>query len=116
MKTTTIIPNVLPSQNDRTGYKKYTILNIKGTYYNHAVFSVLKGESARQVFQGPLVEGPWASTFGLCSMLVAHDNSAELAEEASRTIEVQSGDIIKVEGTFYEVEVYRREYIRLIKR
>ena len=114
--TTTIIPTVLPHDNDRTGYNKYTILNIKGTYYNHAVCSVRKGESARKVFQGDLVEGPWASSFGLSTSIVAHDNSDELADEDSRTIEVQTGDIIKVDGTFYEVQVYRREYIRLIKR
>ena len=114
MNNTKEISNVLPYDNDRTGYKKETILKIKGTYHKLAVCSVREGEEGRRVFKGPLVEGPWASTFGLSTSIVSHDNSAELDDEASRTIEVESGDLIEVDGTVYEVSVYRKEYIKLI--
>jgi hypothetical protein len=92
----------------------YTILRIAGTYHRLAICEVAEGESGRQEMHGPLVEGPWAATFGLCSVITSYDRSEEIADEESRTIDVQDRDMISISGNVYRIEVYRREFIRLV--
>ncbi len=92
----------------------YTILVINGRH-NHAVGCIKAGDSARKVCGGPLVPGPWAYTFGLGACLTAdyEGKAEELAREAQRTIDIESGDLIRVDGNVYRVEIFRREYIKL---
>ena len=115
MKTTNNAPTITTKQSFIGGYGDNTILRIKGTYYRHMVGCCKRGESARKEYQGALIEGPWAYTFGLCAMITSHDRSDEIANEEKRTIEVETGNQVIVDEVLYEVVVNRREYINLVK-
>jgi len=61
------------------------------------VGAIPAGESARQVFQGPLVEGPWAYTYPLGTMIAAEPIAPQ------PTIDVAIGDLIEVDGVTYRL-------------
>ena len=116
MKTNSISAPEIAPYDSANNYKGHTILNIKGTYYNLAVSYVPPGEEGRKVHGGPMVPGPWAKTFGLCSVI--HNGSSEskaneAKNKAARTVEVSDGDEISIDGNRYSVKVFRREYIAL---
>jgi len=62
------------------------------------VGAIPAGESGRKVFQGPLVEGPWAYTYPLGTMITAHPQP-----ERAPVIDVAIGDLIEVDGVTYRL-------------
>jgi hypothetical protein len=90
-----------------------TILRISGTEERAMISEVLEGDAGRKVFGGPLISGPWCSTFKLGAVLVSHDNSAELSEERARTVSVADGDLVKVSEHVYTVRIVRGQWIEL---
>ena len=112
MTTTEIIPSL---SYEVGGHDGHTILRIKGTYHRLAPVEIKEGEEGRKVMHGPMVAGPWATTFGLSSVITDYDRSAEIADEKRRTVEVETGSLISLSGVVYRVEVFRKEYIRLIR-
>lgn len=70
-----------------------------------------EGASGRKVYQGPEVAGPWAFTFGLCTVIDNHP--ARRAAERDADVLVQDGTALEIDGTVYTVRVVRREFIEL---
>lgn len=93
---------------DRSGEPRHDQdLRIKDTYYRLGVGFVAEGDEGRKEMHGPMVPGPWAYTYGLCSVI------SNTPTERNPEIVVQNGDHLIVDGFEYVIEVYRREYIRL---
>lgn len=82
-------------------------LQIAGTYYRHKVGVVARGDEGRKVDQGPIVPGPWAYAFGLCTVLSASPI------ERDPIIDVEDGDYLSVDGDEYRVRVIRGQWIEL---
>ena len=82
-------------------------LKIEGTLTRVAISYVGTGFEGRQESGEPMVPGPWASTFGLGSMLTA----GRVAREPEIT--VADGDVLSIDGVDFRVRVYRREYVAL---
>ena len=83
-----------------------TILASNNGRYRFNVGHVPKGEVGRKVTQGPLVPGPWAYAFGLCTFISDSGSSGdeiEQAKNAGRYLEVDHGDLIEVAGNTYKV-------------
>lgn len=75
--------------------------------------------SGRQVTGGPLVPGPWAFAFGLCSVIDNHGGSArEAAEKRAAGTEhvVDFGDELVIDGHAYTVEriPWSSEHVKLV--
>lgn len=109
--TTQTIPVVIPKQ---------TRLIVAGISHGSGfqVGYVPAGESARKVYQGPLVPGPWAYAYPLCSVISTDGGtSAEMAREkaAGLLLHVALGDRIEVEGLAYAVKATDRYNIELIQ-
>lgn len=86
------------------------------------VGAVPSGQSARQVDRGPLVEGPWAYTFPLCTVIAADPDQGTFGDmrrlrEAGKVHEVQDGDRVTIDGVVYEVgpDPRNRQYPILIR-
>lgn len=76
------------------------------------VGAIPEGAAARKVYQGPLIAGPWAFTFGLAVVI---DNYPERrAAERAKDFEVDEGSLVEIEYKVYQVKVVRREYINLV--
>lgn len=72
--------------------------------------------AGRIVFQGPMVQGPYASLFGLCSVIDNHGGTGREmrdAEAAGQLFRVEPGDTIVLEGVRYTVSVCPRGYPEL---
>ena len=73
---------------------------------------VIEGHEGRQVCQGPMVPGPWASTFGLCTVICS-DTCQNTGAVSARAIEagteeiVEDGDLVRMDGTVYEIGLKR---------
>jgi len=80
----------------------------------YGVVVIPAGSSARQVQGGPLVPGPWAATFGLCTVIDnAGGTGAEVARETARgdAIRVAAGDTVRLtDAVTVRVTIGRREY------
>lgn len=63
-------------------------------------------EAGRQVHSGPDVPGPWASTFGIASVISAHPIPP------TPTVEVADGDRVEIEGVVFEVGPPRNRFDR----
>lgn len=108
------VPTCVPYADATKG--SHTILRIKGTFHRLAICFTPAGEFSRREFQGPVLEGPYASTFGLSTTI--HNGSreqklVERAKEDARTVEVETGDLLRIDGITYGVRVYRNEFINL---
>lgn len=89
-------------------------LLIAGTYTRVAICLTLEGEEARQDCGGEMIPGPWAATYGLCSIIA----SSRIAHKPK--IEVADGDVICIPHshgesayTYYRVRIFRRQYVAL---
>jgi hypothetical protein len=89
------------------------------------VGGIPKGQTGRKISQGPLVPGPWAFTFGLCTVIDNYGGTGaeiERNEKANREHAVLDGDIVVFDGRKYTVALTdgfgqkcgRCDYIRLI--
>lgn len=85
-----------------------------GTYFKRfGVLAVPRGQEGRRVMDGPMVPGPWADTFGLCTVI---DNFPEKrAAERATDIVVTDGRLIEIDRVTYRAKVYDREYINLVE-
>lgn len=105
---------------DGKGHKLKTdhILTLPG-YRQLGLFAIPRHAEARQEFQGPMVSGPWAGTYGKCAVVTSDKNSGTKHETDRLRAEgkvhaVESGDFLVMDGVCYRVEVERRQYINLI--
>ncbi len=87
---------------------------IAGTYHRVGLCLTLEGEEARQDCGGEMIPGPWAATYGLCSVIAA----SRIARKP--TVEIADGDVIAIPHkhgesayTYYRVRIFRREYVAL---
>jgi hypothetical protein len=89
---------------DRYGRRTIVnVLRVKGTRYRHGVG----------------LEGGVPFAYGLCTVMAANPGAGtgaevERNEAADVEHEVETGDLVRIEGVTYEVDVYRREYVRLV--
>ena len=98
--------------------KTYHTLQLKNTRHRFGIGCVQRGEEARREFQGPMVPGPWAYTYGLCTVIdnyggTGRESAEKLAEGTEHIVE--DGNLLEIDDVVYEVNVYRREYIRLVE-
>ena len=84
-------------------------LQLSGTYCRFGIVFVAEGQAACQTDGGPRIVGPWAQTFGLCTTIA----SSRVARKPS--IEVESGDVLSINGIDFRVRAYRRDYLALDK-
>lgn len=107
-KSQAIAKSVIPyiwNETDET----HTILSIKNRYEKFAVYYIPQGEKTNVIGDGGRsVErwGPFSAAFQLCSEIVGHDNSAQLESEKRRTIVVEDGTLLEVQGKLCKVELY----------
>ncbi len=86
---------------------------------NYAGFSVCycpKGSSARRVYKGPLVPGPFCDTFACASVMDNHGGTgAELAREdaAGNLLNLQMGDLVRVGDEIYSIHPDNNNNIKL---
>ena len=69
--------------------------------------------TGRIVFQGPKVQGPHASLFGLATVIAGGNGTKadqENAEAAGLLFRVNPGDVLDIDGTCYTVSLCRRRY------
>lgn len=89
----------------------------RGDYHiRFGVVATLEGGASRRVTEGPLVPGPHAATFGLCSVIDNHGGTGRDIDEAKTAglwVEVAEGDVLDIEGTLYRIRIVRREYLAL---
>lgn len=85
-----------------------TMMSLKGTYRRYHAREIPAGEEARQVSGGPMVPGPWAYTYGLCSVISTNGGTADDIREAKAKglwIEIQHGDLLRFpSGNTYRVD------------
>jgi len=93
--------------NDKARPFDYTRVKVAGYSVSaFAVGCVREGESGRQEHQGPLVPGPWAYAFPLCSVIDNYGGTgAEIAREraAGNVIDAKLGDVLVVDGRGYVI-------------
>lgn len=76
--------------------------------FRHKVGWVARGESGRKVCHGPMVPGPWAYAYGLCTVI---DNSGGTGAESARLREagmefdVDVGTLLEIDDTVYAVGI-----------
>jgi hypothetical protein len=121
MTTTHQIPTTLVDKYNTGKFEVQTdhIFRIDGRY-RLGIGGVARGDEGRQVTHGPLVPGPWAYAYGLCTVMCSepeHGTYGEMKrlEAANKVHDVASGDHAVIDDVEYEIEVYRRQYIRLTK-
>lgn len=81
-----------------------------------AVLAMPRGQEARREFDGAMIPGPWADTFGKCTVIDNHGGTGvEMArlDEAGKVHHVQTGDLLSIDGNTYRVRVFGRDHIRL---
>jgi len=95
-------------------------LIVEGYSTHFCVGVVPEGEEGRKVYQGPLVPGPWAFAFGLCTVIDARGGTAREVERQrseGRLVEARVGDIIVADGHKYRIAHHdqrKRHHIDLI--
>lgn len=93
-------------------------LCLEGTYHRFGIGGIPEGNEGRQVYQGPLVPGPWCFAFGLCSVICDNPKLGTGAQLERKTADgsahtVRDGSVLEICGNLYRVRVFRREYIAL---
>jgi len=102
-----------------TGTKVATTLRLRGTFHRFGLGFVAEGDEGRQEMHGPLVPGPWAYAFGLCTVIDNYGGTGREAaerEEAGLEHEVSAGDVVVVGGHRYTVRIERGQYLYLDAR
>ena len=87
-----------------------TILKIAESNGRFCAGFVPKGESGIRYDYGAKVPGPWAYTFELATFITNDPievKNKKRAEELARTVVVENGDLVRVDGNVYEVEILR---------
>lgn len=72
-----------------------------------------QGCEERQVIQGPMVPGPWAYCYGLCTVIDNHGGTGSemrSLEERGLVHHIERDDIVVVDGTRHLVEATRNGY------
>lgn len=76
------------------------------------VGAIPRGESGRKVSFGPEEPGPWAFTYGLCTVI---DNYPDRRKaEYDQDVLVSEGSFLWIDACVYKVEIERKQYINLI--
>lgn len=91
-------------------------LVVNGERYGVGV--VPRGQWARKVYQGPLVEGPWGFTYKQSTVIAASyemSTAGQMERDAAKGLVIlhQPGDTIEMDGTEYRLIIDRRGYIEL---
>ena len=71
---------------------------------------VPEGDEGRKFMHGPMVPGPWAYAFGLCSVIDNHGGTgAERARnlKAKTEFDVAEGDKVEIDGVLFTVAIRR---------
>jgi hypothetical protein len=129
MKQTFNIPVTELAYSGTTAKSNHVLVQPTGKRFG--IGGVPRGQSGRKVFQGPLVEGPWAFAFGLCSVIAANPERGTWGEirrnkEAGIEHDVHEGDELVFDGVRYRIEFTdgfgmktgnqrRDEFIQLVK-
>ena len=106
-------PIVIPMVRDDDTLRTDHVLAVDsghGFFWRHAVGAVPRGAEARRVFQGPMVPGPWAYTFGKCQVIDNYGGSgAEAARNREAGIEhtITEGQRVVIDGVVYRVRFHR---------
>ena len=96
---------VIPREIDNYTTAPTTLATAGGRYRFH-VGHVREGEEGRKVHGGPMVPGPWAYAFGLCTVIDNHGGTGRDIEEAKASglwLDVEEGDEIEVGGHTYRI-------------
>lgn len=99
-------PQYLRFTSDAKGRVQNVELRVNGRWH-HGLSHVRPGDEGRQVQDGPMVPGPWSYAFGLCTSLT----SSRVAKLP--VVDVETGDVLSIDGINYRVLVYRQQYIAL---
>lgn len=102
---TKVFPYIGTGERKHNDQEPTTLTTCNGRF-RFNVGHVPKGEADRQVTHGPLVPGPWAYAFGLCTFISDSGSSADELDQAkaeNRHLEVADGDLIEVAGNVYKV-------------
>jgi hypothetical protein len=132
MNTLIRIPTVDSHYDNEAGhYKSDHVLSVKTTVYRGTQLYARMGlggwtkkAEGRIVYEGPMVKGPYAFTYGLASVLAANPKhgtgyESEQMKKAGTEHEVEEGDFIVMAGTTYIVHITRcgiDAWIELIKK
>ena len=99
-----------------TTYKaRVQIAGAENGFTGYGICFIPKGAEGRQVFQGPMVPGPWASTFGLATVIAAGGRGTgydvEQGKLAGQVIEAEPGDRLVLDtDTVVEITLDRYRY------
>ncbi len=97
-------------------------VSLRGTvqlrHGNHyfGVGAVARGQKGRKEYQGEMVDGPWAYTYGLATCLMGDGYDAQRDADAkarAKAIEVNEGTKLLIDGITYTAHIVRREFIEL---
>jgi len=91
-------------------------LPYRGYFKRFAVGVVVKGAEGRRDFGGPMVPGPWAYAFGLCTVIDNHGGTGAEAERnraANTEHTINDGDLLELDGNVYKIRVVGREHLKL---
>ncbi len=72
------------------------VLNING--HRYGVGGIPQGQEGRKVFEGPMVQGPWAYTFELCAA-VCSNTKMNTGVESQRMQAEKTEHIVEIGGT-----------------
>jgi len=75
--------------------------------FRHKIAVIRRGDEGRQVDGGPMVPGPWAFAFGLCTVL------SDTPIDHDPILDVEDGDLLVIEGDTYKLTIIRREWAEL---
>ena len=106
MTTSNEATNVIPYSDGITllGNNDATTLSTGAARFN--VGFIPEGSEARKVCNGPMVPGPWAYAFALCTVIDNHGGTGAenaRAKAAARWLDVADGDSIEVCGHQFTV-------------
>ncbi|MHC4789770.1 MAG: hypothetical protein ACYS8K_11320 [Planctomycetota bacterium] len=89
-------------------------LKRRGYHKRFGVCAVPRGMSERRALGGPMVDGPWAHTFGLC-IPTDRGPAATTARDGSPWPEhdIADGDLLEIDGVVYRVQALLNEHIEL---
>ncbi len=91
---------------DEKGHGRIDV-RIAGTLYRHGIATIRRGDEGRQENDGPMVPGPWAYAFGLCTVI------SDPPSNTPEFIDVRDGEFLTIDGDVYLIRVVRREWIEL---
>lgn len=113
---TIIINDATPEYRGDTLTSRH-VLALRGTDYRAGVGAVAR-DGWGNTDNGVATPGPWAYTYGLCTVIAANpemSTGAAIRRNRAEGIEhdVEAGDIVEFDRIRYRVRVERRQYIML---